>query len=234
MPLTLSHPALVLPLRRWRWLSWPALVAGSMAPDLFYFAGPEGLSKPAHMALEGLCYSLPSAVVLLVVFTRTRSAWGELLPEPWRAQVLASPGRSHSWWWLAVSLTLGIWSHILWDNFTHSWGVFVRHFAPLRETWFQVGFYRFDGFRIAQHVSSLVGLLVLAAAAWPVGSFRLERQRALIWAAIAAVSLAAGLANGAASRTYSGVLQHFATAAISTAATLGMVAGWMLRRARRG
>ena len=42
MPFPLAHPAAVLPFRRYcsRWLNFPALVIGSLVPDLGYLFPP--------------------------------------------------------------------------------------------------------------------------------------------------------------------------------------------------
>ncbi|MGN7470479.1 DUF4184 family protein [Brevibacillus sp. SAFN-007a] len=68
MPFTFSHPAIVLPLRRQGWVSFPALVWGSMAPDLEYFLRMQPYSVYSH-TLPGLfCVDLPLVIALYVVY----------------------------------------------------------------------------------------------------------------------------------------------------------------------
>jgi hypothetical protein len=78
MPFTLAHPAAVLPFRKYcpRWLSFPALVAGSLSPDLGYcirslkadefshrFAGSFGFCLPAGLLILGLFYGCCSLTI---------------------------------------------------------------------------------------------------------------------------------------------------------------------------
>ena len=55
MPFTLAHPAAVLPLRRWLW--FPGLVAGAVAPDVGYY-----LPVLPRLLLPSLMASAPGRV----------------------------------------------------------------------------------------------------------------------------------------------------------------------------
>lgn len=159
MPFTLSHPAAVLPLAR-RPLVPSALVAGSVAPDLFWFV-PRlpgvGLTK-THELTSALWLDPLLALALLAVFhlllkrplmALAPQRLAERLPRdfPWNR-----PG------WIAVSLVLGAATHVGWDAFTHENDGFAFLRIPL-VTGVDVG-------RLIQLVSTLAGAAVLGWWLW--------------------------------------------------------------------
>lgn len=133
MPFPLAHPAAVLPLRRWcpRWFSLPALVIGSIAPDTGYFLGRWGVADLAHKFSGSLLYSLPVGLILLgmlygsafVLRHRLPARWRRLLPRLSLPPVGSPVG-------IAVSLLVGAWTHLAWDELTHKEGWLV-HTWPL-------------------------------------------------------------------------------------------------------
>jgi len=141
MPFTLAHPAAVLPLRRFcpRWLSFPALVFGAMAPDSGYLLGSWG-GRLSHSLLGTVAFCLPVGVLMLVVFYGLRGAAVRLLPADDQRVLLplcqrpAGPAAT-----ALVSLLLGIATHLLWDAFTHNEGWAVRHVALLQTPVFTLG-----------------------------------------------------------------------------------------------
>ncbi|SEF37669.1 protein of unknown function [Amycolatopsis pretoriensis] len=154
MPFTLSHPAAVLPLAR-RPLVPSALVAGSVAPDVFWFV-PRlpgiGLTK-THEFASVLWLDPLLALVLLAVFH-------VLLKRPLLAlaptRLAARLPRGFNWRrpeWIAVSLVLGAATHVGWDAFTHESGGFPFLRVPL-VTGVDVG-------RLIQLVSTIAGAAVL-------------------------------------------------------------------------
>ncbi len=71
MPFPLAHPAAILPLRRYcpRYLSFPALIIGSLSPDVGYFFGHFRLGEFSHRLLPGsFGFCLPVGLVLVLVF----------------------------------------------------------------------------------------------------------------------------------------------------------------------
>lgn len=155
MPFTLSHPAAVLPLAR-RPLVPSALVAGSVAPDVFWFV-PRlpgvGLTK-THEFASVLWLDPLLALVLLAVFH-------VLLKRPLLAlapsRLAARLPHDFSWrrpGWIALSLVVGAATHVGWDAFTHESGGFPFLRVPL-VTGVDVG-------RLIQLVSTIAGAAVLA------------------------------------------------------------------------
>jgi len=122
----LAHPAAVLPLRRFcpQRLSLAALVIGSLAPDAAYGLPGHHLDRYAHDWLWGAVFGMLAGGVGLALLAFLRRPLVAALPNPHREalwplcqQRLGRPGQ------LAVSLLLGVWTHVLWDALTweHHW-----------------------------------------------------------------------------------------------------------------
>jgi len=154
VPFTLSHPAAVLPLMRGP-LVPSALVAGSVAPDVFWFA-PRlpgiGLTK-THELASVLWLDPLLALVLLAVFQIVlKRPLLALAPKP-----LAERLPRHFSWkrlgWIALSLVIGSATHVGWDAFTHENDGFSFLRTPL-VTGVDVG-------RLIQLVSTIAGAAIL-------------------------------------------------------------------------
>ncbi|MCZ4100943.1 DUF4184 family protein [Streptomyces sp. H39-C1] len=174
MPFTLSHAAAVLPgLRRDGSARGPlvaaALVAGSFAPDIPYFAASvvSGVFRFGHVthspaAVPTLDPLIAAGLVGGWLFLRDPLL--ALLPEGWqgRTATLFSgdrrpwSARTAGWFWL--STTIGATTHVGWDTFTHygRWG--VRMLPVLNTVVHGQQLYQW-----LQYGSSATALLVLAA-----------------------------------------------------------------------
>ncbi|MFD7104032.1 DUF4184 family protein [Streptomyces celluloflavus] len=145
MPFTLSHAAAVLPaVRRTGAARGPliasALVAGSFAPDVTYFADS---LIPGAMLFGTFTHSLPGVLTVDVLITAALVGGWLLLREPLvallprarqgrvHALVRGRPWRPHrpgqlaaSAGWFCLSAVLGATTHVVWDAFTHPglWG----------------------------------------------------------------------------------------------------------------
>lgn len=173
MPFTLSHAAAVLPgIRRNGTARGPllasALVAGSFAPDMTYYADT---AVPGAMEFGRVTHAWWGVLTVDVLITGAVVALWLLLREPLVALVpRAAQGRVYAFvrgerrtWravdgaWFVVSAVLGAATHVVWDAFTHHgrWG--TRLVPVLGE---QAG--GFGVFQIVQYGSSAVALTVLA------------------------------------------------------------------------
>jgi len=137
VPFTFSHPAAVLPfmppLRDGRPhgpLIASALVAGSLAPDVPYFAqsllpGCYGLGAATHRAWAVPTLDVAIAAGLVGAWHGLlREPLVALLPEPWadRAEALTAPVGKRDPYdaaWFTASAALGAFTHVGWDAFTH-------------------------------------------------------------------------------------------------------------------
>jgi hypothetical protein len=169
MPFTGSHPAAVLPLMRLG-LVPAALVIGSMVPDLPYYVpipidfdfthtllGVVSVDLVLGLAAFAVWQALLAPVAMALAPAGVRRRMPPAWPVPWRALIAGRRAVSL----VAVSLTAGAATHVLWDAFTHEgrWG--ARHIG-----WLAARQGDLTGYRWAQYASGLVGLLVIAAAAW--------------------------------------------------------------------
>ncbi|WP_328298054.1 DUF4184 family protein [Streptomyces sp. NBC_00435] len=142
MPFTLSHAAAVLPaVRRTGRARGPlvasALVLGSFAPDVFYFADAV---VPGLRPYGTFTHSLPGVVTADAALTAVLTAFWLLLREPLIALLpRGGRGRAHAFvrgeeWrgrrlpplalWFYLSAVAGSLTHVVWDSFTHldRWG----------------------------------------------------------------------------------------------------------------
>ena len=135
MPFPLAHPAAVLPLQRYcsRWLNFPALVIGSLVPDAAYVFRSDEISSLSHQFLGSIAFGLPTGLLMLAVLYALRLPVVQMLPNSGRRLFLTLCRRPIGPLWLAaLSLMIGIWTHISWDSFTHSQGWMVGHFPILQ------------------------------------------------------------------------------------------------------
>lgn len=142
MPFPLAHPAAVLPLRRYcpRWLNFPALVIGSLSPDLSYLFGENIGGALGHRFVGSFEFCLPAGVVLVVLFYALRSTAVRMLPGPYQRALLPLCQRpAGPIWVILISLLIGAWTHLLWDSFTHKDGWAVQHLPLLQSVVVTVG-----------------------------------------------------------------------------------------------
>lgn len=202
MPFTLSHAAAVLPLFRGP-LVPTALVAGAVAPDGPYFLRAAGVPVAAGDWWEPLLngstshgwpglaqVAVPVGLALYAAARLARRPLGALAPDG--RPPAAPPAGPTTLLWVLVSVALGVLTHVVWDSFTHGDGWAVQRLDPLQQqavagqTWA----------RVLQHLSTVLGLVALAAWSWRRrahwlarrGTVPARRQRiALATAAVAAV-----------------------------------------------
>ncbi|MHA6764373.1 DUF4184 family protein [Streptacidiphilus sp. PAMC 29251] len=151
-----------------------ALVAGSLAPDLPFFAdsllpGSYGLGDATHSP-----WAVPTVNVVLAAglvagwHGLLREPLVALLPAPWadRADTLSAPRRkpgTHTWQdaaWFAGSAAIGAATHLGWDAFTHHGRAGVRRFPVLNREILGM-----PGYQALQWSTSAIGLGLLATKA---------------------------------------------------------------------
>ncbi|MFI1399831.1 DUF4184 family protein [Streptomyces sp. NPDC020681] len=197
MPFTLSHAAAVLPgIRRDGTARGPllasALVMGSFAPDMTYFAatavpGAMEFGKFTHAPVGVLTVDVAITAALLALWLMVREPLVALLPVAWQ-------GRVHAWLRgggrptdarpalvlrFYVSAVLGALTHVVWDAFTHHdrWG--TRLLPVLNES--------MAGLRLYQYAQYGSSALALVALGWFTASGLRRRTRTAPTAPPAAV-----------------------------------------------
>jgi hypothetical protein len=166
MPFTLAHPAAVLPLRRIPALQTVSLVVGSVTPDLPYFV-PGRIARwmvDTHTLTGSVVTDVPLGMLVLLAIFLLRRPLTELLSCRARCLVLSAlehfARRPESWLLAPFSVLVGVWTHLLWDSFTHSGGWAVQHLSLLR-TPVTIGWYTGELCHILQYLSSVLGLTLL-------------------------------------------------------------------------
>ncbi|HYB64350.1 MAG TPA: DUF4184 family protein [Steroidobacteraceae bacterium] len=170
MPFTLAHPAAILPLRQVRFLRTAPLVIGAVTPDVPYYLplGPGGhplrVRLDTHSLIGSCTVDLALGLVLLMAAVLLREPLTALLPARarWLCLEALAPFRRRAAPWLLAPLAIliGVWSHLLWDSFTHTDGWAVRHLPALSDT-VTIGWYTGEIFHILQYLSSALGLIIL-------------------------------------------------------------------------
>jgi membrane-bound metal-dependent hydrolase YbcI (DUF457 family) len=261
VPFTVSHTVAAVPLRKFlgRFGVLSALVIGSIAPDLPNFFPVQVSRHTTHSLLGLFLFCIPVGFIFYIFFHKLlKGPLLSLLPSP----VLCRLGRdtrrcsslpAASLGAVVVSLLCGAMSHIVWDAFTHKNAVGVNLFPFLRTFLFSIGNYPLYGYRILQHGSTLIGLVLLAvwARKWmkvtPVQSHRLPvvlspTQRLIVITAVVSVVWWIAVRSGLQTLgTHTGVLavQTFARGAVFsglpaiTGTFLVYCLGWHLVRLYR-
>lgn len=255
MPLTFVHPAAVLPLMRGP-LVPTALVAGALAPDVPYFLRALDVPVSAQSWWEpffnattthgwpgAVTVAVPLALVLhlALVLGERPARWA--LASTWSTG--ETPLRRGPLWvvQLAVSLALGVLTHLLWDSFTHSDGWIVQHATVLRV---DLGA-SLTVARLLQHLSTALGLIVLLVVGWRrcrswfVSSDSVRRARALRWTAVVVASALVGVIALVLVRHEAGAGAEHLLASAAIGAGLGVAGAaivlsllwWMIRPDRR-
>lgn len=170
MPFTLSHTAfslLFLKQIRAKKLSATGLILGCMAPDFEYFLRMKMYGSWGHEWWGMLFLDVPIALLIAVLFHQyIRDALIRHAPHAlklhfsvyyqldWGLYLKQHFSR------VVFSILLGIFSHVLWDAFTHQNGFFVENIAVLQHA-IQVSNLNIPMYKIAQHMSSLLGLILM-------------------------------------------------------------------------
>jgi hypothetical protein len=208
MPLTCSHPAAILPFKRFTRLNFVALVIGSVSPDIGYFIGQRHLAKLAHYPGGTILICLPTGLILLALFYLVRRDLTYILPSPHRDHLMPLADRKPTWnaqfiLIAALSILIGAWTHIVWDQFTHDGSFVSRHFSPLRFVLFHIRGVEVPVAYLLQYLSTIVGGGILAWFYWKwlrsqprIPNTESDTWRYVLIFSLALVSLAAGVTIG--------------------------------------
>lgn len=202
MPFTVSHIAAILPYKAPGIppLPFAALAVGSMAPDLVFYIPPL-MQLGVHTHFMPFMFTFNVVLALLVWAAWRVIAPGvyEVSPQIVRQKWLPDSWGTHAWWTVPFAICAGIATHIILDNFTHSWGWGPAHLASLRAE-VSTPFGPMFGYELAQWIFGFIGLgLLLAVALWlprqPSAASRTPVLQALTPFLVGAAILAGGFAR---------------------------------------
>ncbi|QKS69895.1 DUF4184 family protein [Paenalkalicoccus suaedae] len=166
MPLTLAHPAAVLPFsRNSKYIDFTALVLGSMAPDFEYFLRGQPAGVIGHTWTGFFVLNLPMVIILYILYkTFIHKTLFQHLPtflQDTYSQKIEPKGLLKIVV-LLYSALLGMLTHVTWDSFTHQEGFMVLQLSFLRNS-VHVFDYTIPIYSLLQHGSTLLGLTVIVA-----------------------------------------------------------------------
>lgn len=183
MPFTLAHPAAIVCLKNKRF-NFTALVLGSMAPDFLYFINFRPYGHLGHEFLGFLILNLPICFLLAYVFHNVvKAPLISHLPRPldsWYGYLRTEKFTLTSFKDVLVfsySALLGMLTHIVWDAFTHKTGFFVNHIGFLQKKMITIGGYDVYGYKLVQHISTLIGLIIVLIALYLLK----DKRKRILW-----------------------------------------------------
>ncbi|MCE7002663.1 DUF4184 family protein [Kibdelosporangium philippinense] len=150
MPFTLAHPAAVLPFKRWLW--FPALAAGAMAPDVAYYLP---LPIDTHALVSVVTVDVVVGALMVLVAWVAQRPFLALCGDGVRRR--ANGMKAPTLPILAASLVVGAATHVVWDAFTHTHGFIVQNWSLMRIS--VVGPHRL--YNVFGYVSAIGGMLIL-------------------------------------------------------------------------
>jgi len=141
------------------------LMVGAVVPDFPYYlpSRTARLVPPTHLLAHSVTLDLPLGLALLAGLVLLRRPLTALLWPRARTVCLRAlmPFDRVSDWFLAVpAIMIGVWTHLLWDSFTHSDGWMVHRVSALSAP-FTLGPYNGTVCHALQYLSSVIGLFVL-------------------------------------------------------------------------
>jgi hypothetical protein len=243
VPFTLAHPAAVLPLRGLRFLRMAPLIVGAVVPDLPYYL-PDDVARYVpwtHDFAHSFTVDLALGYALLASLVVLRRPLTALLSVRARAlclRALHPLRRPIEWAFAAPAILLGVWTHLLWDSFTHKDGWMVHRVEALSAPLI-LGPYDGTVYHALQYLSSVVGLCVLvlwylrlATPAVTIGPDAARSAAAPVLVLVAAASLLIGGVQGTEyfqhTHTVYRALNVLLTNALTSFAVLYLTAGVVL------
>jgi hypothetical protein len=170
MPFTFAHPAIVLPFKNAtnRFISFTALVAGSMTPDFEYFIRFRDFGMYGHTIAGLFWFDLPLGLMLFYVYQHlVKDALIDHLPyflkvrvTPWKGINSASTPVAR-FLVVSISILLGSATHIFWDSFTHRYGYFVTVIPPLGKMIYLGHQHYQKVYNLLQHCSTIIGCILI-------------------------------------------------------------------------
>jgi hypothetical protein len=140
-------------------------MVGAIVPDLPYYL-PGGIARDVpvtHAFVHSFTVDLVLGYALLASLVVLQRPLTALLSARARALCLRALLPFHhpiEWAFAAPAILLGVWSHLLWDSFTHKDGWMVHRVEALSAP-LVIGPYDGTVFHALQYLSSVLGLCVL-------------------------------------------------------------------------
>ncbi|AEB76555.1 DUF4184 family protein [Clostridium botulinum] len=169
MPFTFSHPAIVIPLNKQlpKYFNITALILGSMAPDFEYFLRFKPIGKIGHTLLGVFSFDIPIVFIMAFLWhCIIKKTFILSLPDPFDKKLSYFLNKKADVFNIkyvitfVVSTLVGVYSHILWDAFTHKTGFFVTRIALLSNN-IKIMHFNIPIYKILQHGSTLIATVYI-------------------------------------------------------------------------
>lgn len=198
MPFTFAHPVAVLPLRN-KYFNLSGLVLGAMAPDFIYFILFSPSSSIGHSFLGFILFNLPMCFLLNYLFYKyIQEVFVLSLPNfisrkymfitKYKNQLTTREDVIK----FSYSCIIGMFTHVLWDAFTHKTGFFVEKFIILSRS-FIIFETHVPVYKILQHGSTLVGAIIIFIYLYKLkdnrGEFNIKVNKAKIYFNLAIIQV---------------------------------------------
>jgi lysylphosphatidylglycerol synthetase-like protein (DUF2156 family) len=165
MPLTFAHPAAVLLFsRRSKYINFSAMVFGSMSPDFEYFLRGQPKGEIGHTFMGFITFNLPLVALIYFIYhffihQTLVSHLPILLQDTYTKRV-----DSNTMLNLVVfiySALFGMFTHVVWDSFTHINGFMVLHFPAVFTKIYSIYGFEIPLYKFLQHGSTLFGIILI-------------------------------------------------------------------------
>lgn len=227
MPFTFSHPAVVLPLIRSKYVSATGLIMGSIIPDFEYFLRMKNLSEHSHTWAGAFYFDLPLTLLIALIFHLIiKKPLIDNLPVYWQERFQETRNSDFITYLKSnlvvfiISALIGSFSHIIWDSFTHSDRFFVDQFVFLQDE-IQVGSIEKPAYKFMQHGSTLAGLVFVLGFIHFMKRHPVTNQKEInlsFWLVVIGITL-----MGVLIRLSQGFIESFYTNLIITIISAGMI-----------
>jgi len=141
MPFTFCHPAIILPLTKSKKLSTSALIIGSTAPDFEYFLRMDMIRTHSHDFWAIFYFNIPLTLLLYFMFqlivktplinNSTSFFYSRFNRFKYQNHKLFTFKNLIT---VTMSAGIGVFSHLLWDSFTHKEGFFEGYLPILLDS----------------------------------------------------------------------------------------------------
>lgn len=200
MPFTFAHPAIVMPINRvFRTrLSLSGLVIGSMVPDFEGFILVTDIKTYSHTWHGMFWLDLPLGFLIAFLFhSVVRDPLIDNLPVFFRRRMIGYKRldwprycKEH-FFNVLIAMSIGIFSHLLWDDFTHHNGFFVRH-IPFLEQWYDIGGKPYPIYKMLQLGTSVLGVIavLIGVGTMPQQKEQPMRKKSFYWLMVFCIAAA--------------------------------------------
>ncbi|KMQ50251.1 conserved membrane-spanning protein [Chitinispirillum alkaliphilum] len=171
MPLTIAHPVVAVPFKRFGLLLSP-LIVGSVVPDFEFFLRLSTGRLIAHTYLGLFLFCLPVGFLTLLLFHKfVKFPLISILPHSHQEKILPYAREFKFFPFtrflnITISLLVGALSHFAFDSFTHHDGLVVRMLPFLSGTMFTLFGSTVRGYFFLQYFFSLAGIVFLIYWYW--------------------------------------------------------------------